>query len=96
MIAINHGNLLIAGSIFIIMQIGAMFLLRHQLKLNDRYWRLYEDIARSCLNNPKDSELRALLCDIAATHPAEIGVRTLCRDFELTPKTASRSSDPLE
>ena len=93
MIAINHGSLLVAGSVFIIMQIMAMFLLRHQLKLNDSYWRLYEDVARACLNNSEDRDLRALLCDIAATHPAEIGVRTLYRDSELMPKPASRSSD---
>jgi len=71
----NHGSLLAAITIIACTQIATIWLLHHQMALVDKYWRLYEDVARARLNDASGEELSGLLRDIAATHPAEIGER---------------------
>jgi hypothetical protein len=67
----------------------AVFSLTHQLWLHGKYWHLYEDVARACLKTPDDKDLPALLQDIAATHPSDIGDRLSVR-----PPRTTRNSQP--
>jgi hypothetical protein len=67
----------------------AVFSLTYQLWLQGKYWSLYEDVARACLNTPNDKDLPTLLQDIAATHPSDIGERLSVR-----PSGTTRNSQP--
>lgn len=90
MVAVSHGNLLLAVAIFAFAQIFTVILLRHRLKLSNSYWKLYEDIARACLQGEDRLEL---LQDVAITHPAEIGDRIGRGTIAIEETPANRSDD---